>query len=455
MPRACAPSSSRLQAKPAFSIRPDGRITIQQRFDRNSRLVARSDDNCNTTTWVYDARDRAVLVGGADLTASRTVYDPDSLPFQSIDRNGTVVERTFDGLGRTRRVEVTRRASNLEGTGQSVEGSVLQAYEYDGLHRLRLAVDQNDPANPGDDVVTSFTWDSLSRQLTERHRFRAQTTVSSGVATTFGQITIGAAVIDKTIGRAFDLDSNLTETTYSSGRLISFQQDGLDRVQQLVEGGLGGPAIQTCEWIGGRPLRCDAGNGVRTSYAYDLKRRLTGLDHVAGLGTGGRVAGYAYAWTRADQRASETHLPAVGVLARTETYSYDSASRVIGVSHGDARPDTSYLIDGVGNWASRTEDGETVALNRRVNGAYQPDLMNEVAKLTRFDALGAVLGEEAHTQDPNGNRIQEGQFRLFWDAFDRLVRVERTSDGVVVGRYRYDALGRRVDRSFVALLRPS
>jgi RHS repeat-associated protein len=75
-------------------------------------------------------------------------------------------------------------------------------------------------------------------------------------------------------------------------------------------------------------------------------------------------------------------------------------------------------------------------------------LMNEVATFTRFDAMASVLGEERHVQDPNGSRIKDGQLKLFFDAFERLVRVERASDGVVVGRYRYDAAGRRVDRQF-------
>src|SRR5690606_37403260 len=64
--------------------------------------------------------------------------------------------------------------------------------------------------------------------------------------------------------------------------------------------------------------------------------------------------------------------------------------------------------------------------------------------------LGSLVKDEQQTQDPNGNRIRSGEFRLSFDVFDRLVRVERTSDGQTVGRYRYDALGRRVDRWFVA-----
>ena len=104
----------------------------------------------------------------------------------------------------------------------------------------------------------------------------------------------------------------------------------------------------------------------------------------------------------------------------------------------------------MGNWASRTEGGQTQTTNQRQNGKYAPDLMNEVSRLATFDALGSLVEDEQQTQDANGNRIRSGEFKLSFDVFDRLVRVERTSDGATVGRYRYDALGRRVDRTFVA-----
>ncbi|MCW8137499.1 MAG: Ig-like domain-containing protein [Planctomycetota bacterium] len=423
---------------------PDGKITITQRWDRNSRLVSRSDDNGNTTGWAYDARDRVVYTLGADLSVQRTLYDPDSLVRQTIDRNGTVIDRSYDAAGRLLKVEATRRATNLEGTGQAVEGTAVQAFEYDGLHRVRLAVDQNDPLDPTDDVATSFTYDSLGRQLTERHRFRAQTSLVSTFATQ-GRISVGAAGIDRTITRTFDLDSNRTSTTYSSGRTLTYQIDGLDRLQAIRDS-VG--TIAAMEFVGGRPLASTTGRGtVSTSYSYDLKRRLTGLDHV---GPAGRVAGFAYAWDRSDRRASETHLPALGVAARTESYTYDSASRITRVAFGDARPDTSWVIDGVGNWVSRTEGGQTQTVNQRQNGKYAPDLMNEVSRLATFNALGSLVKDEQHTQDPNGNRIRSGEWRRSFDVFDRLVRVERTSDGATVGRYRYDALGRRVDRWFVA-----
>ncbi len=433
----------------------DGRITIRQSFDRNSRLVSRSDDNGNATAYVYDQRDRAVGVMGADLTMSRTIYDKDSFPFQTIARNGTILQRTYDADGRTVKVEAIRTATNLEGTGQVVEGTAVQAWEYDGLSRPRVCVDQNDPADLTDDVATSYTYDSLSRQLTERHRFKAQTSINA-VNTQYGRITVGPAGIDRTVGRTFDLDSNRLTTMYGyvdgvtpPARTISYAHDGLDRVQRIVEGALpGGTTIQSTEWIGGRPQVQDAGNGVRTSFVYDLKRRLQSLTHVGSGGVGTSVASFNYTWTRSDQRATES-FSAAGLPNANQTYTYDSAARLVRVAHAGGaapRPDTTWLIDGVGNQVKKIEDGETTALNVRPNGRYLADAMNEVARLTRFSATGLFVSEEQHTQDPNGNPLLRGDLKLSWDAFDRLVKVERA--GETVGIYKYDASSRRVDRQF-------
>ncbi|MBL4848965.1 MAG: hypothetical protein JKY65_25865 [Planctomycetes bacterium] len=79
------------------------------------------------------------------------------------------------------------------------------------------------------------------------------------------------------------------------------------------------------------------------------------------------------------------------------------------------------------------------------------DTMNEYFRLVSFDAAGAFVGEDTQTHDANGNRIQNGKHRLFFDLFDRLVRVERVSDGVTVGRYAYDAAGRRVYKEFTSV----
>ncbi|GEM_PF-3193467 len=51
--------------------------------------------------------------------------------------------------------------------------------------------------------------------------------------------------------------------------------------------------------------------------------------------------------------------------------------------------------------------------------------------------------------DANGNLTDDGTFLYAWDAKNRLRTVTRKSDSVVVGRYSYDALGRRILRIYV------
>src|SRR5205085_34845 len=125
--------------------------------------------------------------------------------------------------------------------------------------------------------------------------------------------------------------------------------------------------------------------------------------HVA-LASGENVASFAYTWTRGDQRATETFSAAsLPGTPQTQTYSYDSAARLVKVAFsggaGPPRPDTSWLIDGVGNQVKKVEDGEATALNVRANGSYLADAMNEVARLTHFNATGLFVSEDAHTND--------------------------------------------------------
>jgi len=75
-------------------------------------------------------------------------------------------------------------------------------------------------------------------------------------------------------------------------------------------------------------------------------------------------------------------------------------------------------------------------------------VMNEVFREATFDPVGTLTDEDAPTHDQNGNRIAEDDLRLVFDAFDRLIRVVRRADGETIGRYRYDAFGRRVERVF-------
>jgi len=87
---------------------------------------------------------------------------------------------------------------------------------------------------------------------------------------------------------------------------------------------------------------------------------------------------------------------------------------------------TQYNLDAVGNWSSKTTDG--------VSESRTHDVVNEIT----------AIDDVALRYDGNGNLIEDARFRYDYDEENRLIRATRRSDAVVVGEYRYDALGRRV-----------
>ena len=56
--------------------------------------VSKTDDRGNTTSAGYDSRDRPIFSRTADGALSYTVYDADSMVTQTVDRNGSALNRT-------------------------------------------------------------------------------------------------------------------------------------------------------------------------------------------------------------------------------------------------------------------------------------------------------------------------------------------------------------------------
>jgi RHS repeat-associated protein len=419
-------------------------------YDRNSRVTGRTDANGNATVHHFDALDRCDIQTFADGSISFTKFDADDDVIQTTDPNGTIIQRTYDGISRLVKVAVTQKATNLAGTGQSVLGTNLQAFEYDGLSRLRTAFDDNgDATNLG--VACDYTFDSLGRKLTERHRINAAVTANN-VFTTNGRISVGAAALDRTVTSGYAPPAATpnavypvrTSLAYSSGtRTLSFGIDGLDRTQTLSDAS---GSILGYEFVGGRPKVKDFGNGVSEAFTYDTDRRLTQLTHTHGSSL---IAGFSYQWDAANQRTFEQALHGT---QRRDTYSYDSLYRVVSVSGSDGRTAT-YQFDGVHNFVRRDEGDAsstvTTKFNARVNGAYAFDFLNRYSKIDVFDQLGTLTRTDAPVHDTNGSRIADSSKRFWFDAFSRLVRVDRFLAGSwrTAGIYTYDPMGRRATKN--------
>ena len=111
-------------------------IHARQAYDDNSRLITRTDDNGNATTYAYDPLDRLVAVTLADGTHETATYDVHDNLASSTDANGTVVTPIYDLLNRVTRTDVA------VGPGVSAD-TTFTSFVYDGLSRLDRATDDD------------------------------------------------------------------------------------------------------------------------------------------------------------------------------------------------------------------------------------------------------------------------------------------------------------------------
>jgi len=385
---------------------PDGRITVAQTWDANSRLTAQTDDNGNTTRYEFDDLDRHQRTVFADGTTNVFTYDRDDNASRIVDNNGSVIDNTYDAINRLLRREVAR--------ARGVEGTTLQTFEYDGLSRLVRTTDNNDPADVTDDATVRYQYDSLSRVLVEDQNGRLVRSRYDGVG-------------------------NRLNLTYPNGRQIETTFDGLDRIDQIrnPQSAIHNPLVEY-NYIGpGRVLSRTYSNGVRLARTYDAVKRVAKHDHLLGT-TQQMVAGFEYDYDREVNRRFEIRSHDSG---RGDVFVYDSAYRTVDYKRdvmnpraeanqtgtgGPVSARTQYKIDGASNW-------RMVGFGA-VMTPFVPNVMNE------YETVGGV--RQVH--DENGNLLDDGQRRFVYDVFNRLIRVENEISGAVMAVYSYDAHNRRV-----------
>ncbi len=391
----------------------DGLISIHYEWDRNSLLARQTDDNGNQTRYRYDNHDRlfkvtkgiSVSPNLADRVDEPTTityfYDQDDNIVKVEDENGTVTETTFDGINRRTNYTITR--------APGIVGTTELTFQFDGLSRMTLATDNNEPADPGDDSVITFAYDSQNRVVEETQQ-------------------IGALPV-RAVSSAWTADDR-TGITYPNGRALSYIHDGLDRIDEIWDEFDVLP-LADYDYIGSdRVLIRRYQNGTRLTYldnanqmdsGYDGLRRLVQERH---LRTGNTlIAGAQHGYDRMNNILDEQKLHDP---PNDEVYAYESAYRLTKFDRpnfGAIEPSAAeWTLDGVGNW-ERVDD------EFRLHSSF-----NELI----------VRDEKTLEYDNNGNLVDDGEFILQWDYKNRLRSVIRKADGELVAVYAYDALNRRV-----------
>jgi len=396
----------------------DGLITFSYDWDKNSLLTSLTDDNGNQTQYTYDNLNRKItetkgisvspkLADRDDPDTTITYeYDQDDNVIRKTDENGSVINFDFDAINRKIESNVTRASG--------VIGTTKETYEYDGLSRLTRASDNNDPDTTDDDSIITYTYDSLSRVIEETQKI--------------GELS------SKTVASSWRADNLKACCTYPNNRIVENTYDGLDRLNTISDKDAAN-VIVDYDYIGKwRVAKRDfPENGTHMTYlnddggtdvGYDGLRRPVKLRHLGSDKS--TIVGFTHTYDRMNNKLNEEKLHD---SANSEEYRYDSAYRLISFKFPNAGAIASiysdWMLDGVGNW--KQVDNET----------RKHSSINEIIELNN-DFSTVIIS------DNNGNETDDGTFLFKWDYRNRLRKVTRKSDEVIIAVYSYDVKNRRI-----------
>ncbi len=403
-----------------------GRVT-RFRYDATNRLTKAIDATnvlpdpvCGTagvTCFEYDDAGNLTQLTDARGGITAFEYDPEERVSRRIDPLGNAETFTYDGNGNLR--------FTTDRKGQVIE------LRYDAADQLvqKLLL----PGTP-DEMSTAYAYDLLGN-------LNAATDPDSALAAiydTAGRLTSASTAGSPNqpsvvLSYTYDKNDNRLTMTDPTGQ-TSYVHDALDRLTSLTN-----PASQTITFTHDRRSRrtqLDRPNGVRTTYAYDTASELLSIVHQL-TGQPTAISSLAYEYDDVGNRTTVDQVRSALSATPSLTYGYDSLDRLIQATRPvPAQPDETFDYDPLGNRLLR--DGQSVA--------------------AVFDAGNRLLQDEdaCYQYDLNGNQTRKelkvagtctgaGQVTEYeWDPENRLAAVR--IDGAVVGAYRYDALGRRIEK---------
>ena len=341
--------------------------------------------------YEYDALRRRTQAQDTDGTSETTQHDAEGAPVMQVLRDGTVVRRHFDALGRL--VEVV------------VDGRVEQTFRYDAASRLVRAEDRNQGRRTH---VTIFELDELGRRTYETQD-------------------------DRVVGRAYDWAGNVTELVYPGGNRLQAEYDHRNLPLRYRFAGRG-----------------NAKRMYPYTLTYNATRKLTAFglgEHIRGTATFD-VRGFET--SRRVERSgphaerlydSDLEWDAVGLVhqhvttATTESvrYGHDALGRTTsydsyGAAGDDGQVEETWRYDALGNWTSVTRGGD--ASDIEVNG--DNEYVSFAGHAVEHDARGNVV------------RTDDQFFHYDWN--NRLIQVHNVAHKAIAPTYTYDALGRQITK---------
>jgi len=401
-------------------------VITEHLYDISDRTITyRATNGANESTiYTYDPFWRLVSTTWPDGNDSLYAYDKASNIISFVDPIGTVRVSSYDKNNRLTLQNISR-ATNVVGATQLT-------FDYDDMDRVTEA-DSYESTSFSSKV--GWVYNTFSKIQTENQ-------VIDGYASGAG----------RTITHDWNIDGKRTAVTYpTSGDVISYERDALDRVDVISRGTT---RVVDYTFSGDRVLR-KTFPGSRGTYSYDAFGHVTDILHED---SGGQdLAEFQLGYDKSHQAVrmdklyyddiQSTRITTDG-MDRGEQYAYDEAQRLVTCLRGVPSNKVATAI--ATNAADSSAYSEKVLYEydqagnrttRRVNGsvdkAYEYDAANQMTK-----EGGATLAYTA-----NGN-YSGASGSIKYDHADRL----GSSTGTISYAYHYDALGRLVQRDHLSAL---
>jgi RHS repeat-associated protein len=397
----------------------------QYTYDAVGNLIEVQDRNNNLTFYIYDAINRRTSMMDALAHSTMYQYDPVGNLTKLTDANGHATQYFYDAVNRSIQETYADSRSRL--------------FTYDSVGNIRTRTDQIGQ-------VTTYTYNDLYFLIGRSYPSAVNDTMTydlSGLMLTAQRGTWpdtfaydGANRLIQTVQNghttnySYNIPGRTRTVTYPGGRVTTDHTDARTRLDHIDDAGSPPPIVQYTYDLGDRVTNRAYRNGTSAAFSYNADNWVLNLQHSHGITP---IAGFSYAYDNEGNKQFENKLQDT---THSEAYQYDNTYRLINYAVGTlvgstvAVPSTqtSYNLDPVGNWNSKTTNAIT---QTRVH-----DVVNE---LTKIDATHL-------TYDLNGNLQNDAAYIYAYDEENRLTRVTRIADSALVGQYQYDALGRRVQK---------
>lgn len=437
------------------------------RYDLNDQLTRVTDSQNNSKILRYDGLRRKTYVNDPDQGATTYLYDDAANLIETIDAKGQRITYTYDGVNRI----LTEDFHDDDSAEFSYQRAPDVRYFYD---QPAASVDFGDgttgTARHTRGLLAYVQDASGEEHISYDERGRVEWTVKRIPDPGAGDPLTPLPSTLVAYATRFEHDSlgRITRIRYPDQDEVAYVYNRRNLLRQIV-GGPSGSIISKIDYnAAGQPQRVEYGNGVRTTYHYDPRLRMTDLLTVSQPATLNRelmVLRYefdAVSNVRSiEDRRSAASVPSGDPRRNTQAFAYDNIYRLTRVQYNAPAPASSnggaidYRYDRVGNLLTQTSDlsqfdrgvpvtdlgsmsygGAAGPANREGRQAGDPPGPHALSAIRH-----PVSGERGFAYDAKGNMLEIDGLRCTWDFKDRLVEVE---DDTMRAEYRYDYSDRRV-----------